>query len=1572
MKTKTKKLITSLVFGLGLTLGLLWLMTGGSIPLVYADTYTVTNTNDNGPGSLRQAILDANANAGHDTIDFGITGTIVLADALPAIDDDLTINGPGADQLAVSGDSTHRVFSITHGIAVTIAEVTVRDGSATNGGGIWSAGDLQLNLGRVISNSASTSSYGGGMYIQQGRATLSNTLVVSNLARLGGGMYIKGVSTTLHISGGKVANNSASAYGGGLYIYQGSATLSRMKIISNSASRGGGVFVWNSNATISDVEVVSNFASYGGGVYVCYGSAKLTETQIMSNSAEYGGGVYVRFGSAKLHMNGGRISSNLASGSYADGGGLFISEGSAILSGTQIAHNSATDTGGGMNVYQGSATLTGTQMVRNSASDTGGGIYVSYGSVELSKARMVHNSAFNSGGALYLRSSIGAITATNGCIVYNSDMAVDNNDTGTLNAKDNWWGTADGPSGVGPGNGDSVSMNVEYAGFKTTSPADCSTYPPDLTIAKSVTPTMAVPGETITYTLTFSNAGAITATDVIITDAIPISVTNTSVISKGVYITQHISTRYGWDVQDLAPTDGGVITITGIFSAPSDVGISNTAFITSASIENNLSNNSSCVYVNNHPSLVVDSLGDEVDGNYIHGQNSLREAIANANTGDTITFDASLAGETITLSGTELSITKNLTISAAVPISVSGNHQSRVFNIGSDDATIVGMTVRDGSASYGGGIWIAGDAHLINLCVLNNSASNRGGGIHVNNGNVTLSGTQVISNLSSSFGGGIHIYGDALNVNLGSINNNSASIGGGIYINGGSVTLSKTHMVGNSAEDGGGVYVHWSYAVLNMIGGRMDSNLASSEGGGVFIHRGNAILNRTELVSNSASSGGGIYILDGNATANETQISGNSAGDGGGVYVVRDSATFSVNWGMISSNSAIDHYAGGGGVYVSSGNAVLSGTQVVSNLASSGGALYLSSSTGAITATNGCIVYNSDTAVHNEVPGTLNTRDNWWGAADGPSGEGPGSGDSVSANVDYANFKTNPPAGCPTYPSDLTIAKSVTPTVAVAGQTFTYTLGFSNAGSSLASGVLITDVIPVSMTNTSVISRGVAITKHAGTRYVWDVKDLAPSDSGIITITGVLSESLTPGTFTNTATIATTSIDGSHSNNESAIAIDVRLPCTPLVSIAISGTAEGYVDTYYTFESVITPSNATPPITYTWDTDPTGSLLLPGRSQSQYTWDTPGTKTITVTAENCNGSVGSDTHSIVIEKPLTNVAIEGVTEGYVDQAYTFVTVITPTDATQPITYTWTPTPTGGQETDSVTYTWPTTGTKTITVTAENCDGVMVSDTHTITITAQPSCTPLAAVKVGGLAQGYVDTSYTFNSVITPTDATPPITYTWTPTPDRGQGTGSAIYAWSTEGTKTITVTAENCDGSVVSDTHDITLAAAESVSVTVSPDVSQTLTYTETDGVTTTVEIPAGAVSTATEIRFTSIPSPTAEITSGLRFGGHAFSLDAYREGQLLPDFTFTGTMTVTVHYREADVEGIDEESLALYRYGASHGWVELGEEPGEGQDLNVDDNVLRAWLRSFSRFGAYGAEAPTFQVYLPLVLRNR
>src|SRR5262249_61898220 len=89
-------------------------------PLIYA-----------GVGSLRQAVLDANA-AGADTIQFdkGLTGTIRLASPLRLSDtaDPTTIDGPGASLLTVSGNNLKRVFEIDSGVTVDIDGLTVSEG----------------------------------------------------------------------------------------------------------------------------------------------------------------------------------------------------------------------------------------------------------------------------------------------------------------------------------------------------------------------------------------------------------------------------------------------------------------------------------------------------------------------------------------------------------------------------------------------------------------------------------------------------------------------------------------------------------------------------------------------------------------------------------------------------------------------------------------------------------------------------------------------------------------------------------------------------------------------------------------------------------------------------------------------------------------------------------------------------------------------------------------------------------------------------------------------------------------------------------------------------------------------------------------------------------------------------------------------------------------------------------------------------------------------------------------------------------------------------------------------------
>jgi hypothetical protein len=109
-------------------------------------TYTVLTLADSGPGSLRQAVSDANGHPGADVIRFapGVHGTIRLTTGVLSVTDDLTINGPGANIVTVSGNNTSRVFAVAAGKTVAISGLTVAQGNAATGGGIDNAGTLSL------------------------------------------------------------------------------------------------------------------------------------------------------------------------------------------------------------------------------------------------------------------------------------------------------------------------------------------------------------------------------------------------------------------------------------------------------------------------------------------------------------------------------------------------------------------------------------------------------------------------------------------------------------------------------------------------------------------------------------------------------------------------------------------------------------------------------------------------------------------------------------------------------------------------------------------------------------------------------------------------------------------------------------------------------------------------------------------------------------------------------------------------------------------------------------------------------------------------------------------------------------------------------------------------------------------------------------------------------------------------------------------------------------------------------------------------------------------------------------
>ena len=147
-----------------------------------AATLTVTNTNDAGDGSLRQQIAGA---APGDTIVFSVTGPIVLTGGQLVVNKDLTIAGPGAKNLTVSGNNQSRVFEVASGAQIEISGLTITGGRVVGSAGLSGVnGSTGTNGG---TNGQNGGDAGGGGVLNNGTLTLRDVSVSANTATGGAG-----------------------------------------------------------------------------------------------------------------------------------------------------------------------------------------------------------------------------------------------------------------------------------------------------------------------------------------------------------------------------------------------------------------------------------------------------------------------------------------------------------------------------------------------------------------------------------------------------------------------------------------------------------------------------------------------------------------------------------------------------------------------------------------------------------------------------------------------------------------------------------------------------------------------------------------------------------------------------------------------------------------------------------------------------------------------------------------------------------------------------------------------------------------------------------------------------------------------------------------------------------------------------------------------------------------------------------------------------------------------------------------------------------------------------------------
>lgn len=392
----------------------------------------VSSTKDSGPGTLRQAV--ANADPGdviysvlHDA------ATIVLKKPI-ALTKDVYIAGPGTALLAIDGNNATQLFTVASGVQAGIGGVLLTGGSAIQGGAIASAGILGLYDDELDANGGSKAKLGGAVYADANSTLYVYDTTFSNnrtLAGGDGGAIYGETGSTMDITGDTFTANLAGA-GGAIFasntvtIYQ--STFKNNGTPSTTSGGDGGALYAAGTTYVSQSQFQGNFVGgnvtnsngSGGAVYLKRGNLVVTNTSFVGNAAGGGSGNSFGYGGAIDVVT----STDPVSVAYCDfsansAGGQTVGQGGAIYSGSplwvtystlenNVANGlSATDgyaLGGAIAAFK-TLTIQDSQFNSNTAvgggqAETDGGAVYAYGAANLSTALFQSNQVKATGGGV--------------------------------------------------------------------------------------------------------------------------------------------------------------------------------------------------------------------------------------------------------------------------------------------------------------------------------------------------------------------------------------------------------------------------------------------------------------------------------------------------------------------------------------------------------------------------------------------------------------------------------------------------------------------------------------------------------------------------------------------------------------------------------------------------------------------------------------------------------------------------------------------------------------------------------------------------------------------------------------------------------------------------------------------------------------------------------------------------------------------------------------------------------------------------------------------------------------------
>lgn len=623
-----------------------------------------------------------------------------------------------------------------------------------------SSGELKMD-GTTVSGNTSTSSCGGvdvhcPFEIKNCTITGNETKYWSNNQN-GGGLYIGNCTGT--ITNTTISGNTASADGGGIYIFgTADVTITDCIIKDNTATTGGGggIYIDDSTATLKmeGGEISGNTAGGdGGGVAVNRGTFTLENGTISGNGAAYGAGVHVN-GGGKVTMTGGEISGNTATGKDdSGGGGIHLYDGTFEMSGGTVTSNTADGTdpnsgGGGIYIYQRNTnkfTMTGGTF-RGNRANLGKGAFICKHGIYCGLLEMSGGARFESDNDVYLY--------------------------------DNALGTGTAPT-------------ITVAGDLTAASPVATITPSAYTVGRQV---LSAGGIIPAITQDICGKFAVTyqyGTNWII---MPNDTRANGVLMKT--NTVYLNASSGSDTNSGLTASKAVKTLSKaieLYDTYRSDEIMLCAEYTLANGENTLLNRAgkrtltlmrydgssdvSDVFTGGLLKITQGSV--TITNVMVHSQNVSEEC------GRILWIE----GETTTVTlGDNARLCYNKS-------KENGNVYIAAGTFKMED----GSQIYSNTAEYGGGVQVNGGTFEMSGGEITNNKAKSGAGVYVGDGTFTMSGTAEIRSNIADYGGGLYISSGTFTMSSGKITNNTAKSGGGVY-NRVTFTISGGEITGNKAN----------------------------------------------------------------------------------------------------------------------------------------------------------------------------------------------------------------------------------------------------------------------------------------------------------------------------------------------------------------------------------------------------------------------------------------------------------------------------------------------------------------------------------------------------------------------------------------------------------------------------------------------------------------------------------------------------------------------------------------------------------------------------------------------------